>query len=78
MTTRTGRSTVRVVGAHLGDGSAYVRIGDGDEVRVRWRLIPRPVRWRCDAHLELQDCTHARAVVWHLTAAAMREDQAHD
>lgn len=66
-----GRATVRVAGLSLDDGVAHVRIGLGDEVRVRWRRTARHVRWRCDAHPGARDCTHVRAVIWHVTGVTM-------
>lgn len=86
MSVKVGRATVRVVGKgiSLTDGLAFVRIGAGDEVRVRWALKSARVRWRCDSHPGSQDCTHTRAVTWHISGVAMRsnpireEDQHHE
>src|SRR5690606_13681492 len=76
--TNVGRAAVRVAGLNLDDGAAFVRIGHGAEVRVRWRRVGRRVRWRCDAHPDATDCTHARAVTWHVTGAAMKETHEND
>jgi hypothetical protein len=76
MTPRVGRATVRVVGVKPANGVAFVRIGEGEEVRVRWHNRGQRVRWLCDAHPAHDGCTHTRAVTWHLTGAAMKEAQA--
>lgn len=71
-TLNVGRATVRVVGLNIDNGVAFVRIGHGDETRVRWQRVGTRVRWRCGRHPGEHDCTHTRAVVWHITADAMR------
>ena len=71
--TRTGRATVRLVGLNTVEGLAFVRIGTGNETRVRWRHLAGRVRWRCDRDPDAQDCTHTRAVTRHLAGAAMKE-----
>lgn len=72
MTPRVGRATVTVAGQNPREGVAFVRIGEGPPTRVRWRV--HPVRWRCDAHPDTQDCTHTRAVTRHLAGVAMTEE----
>jgi hypothetical protein len=71
--TIVGRAQVRIVGANERELLAFVRVGIGDEHRVRGKRASPGWRWRCDACPGRDGCTHAKAVEHALAAREARK-----